>query len=136
MPIGRPIANTRVHVLDHDLRPVPMGVAGELVTGGDGLARGYAGRPAWTAERFIPDPLSQRPGAQLYRTGDRVRWLADGRLEFLGRMDQQVKVRGFRIEPAEVEAALVRHPRVRAAAVVAQGNGAGSASLVALMSFM
>jgi amino acid adenylation domain-containing protein len=134
VPIGRPIANTRVHVLDRDLRPVPMGVAGELVTGGDGLARGYAGRPAWTAERFIPDPLSQRPGAQLYRTGDRVRWLADGRLEFLGRMDQQVKVRGFRIEPAEVEAALVRHPRVRAAAVVvAQGNGAGSASLVAYL---
>ncbi|MCP4663954.1 MAG: AMP-binding protein, partial [bacterium] len=117
--IGRPIANTRVWVLDRQLRPVPVGVFGELCTGGDGLARGYLNRPQRTAESFIPSPVDEQPGARLYRTGDVVRFLAVGRIEFLGRRDFQVKVRGFRIELGEVEAALGRHPAVREAVVVA-----------------
>ncbi|MEG8279903.1 non-ribosomal peptide synthetase [Streptomyces sp. AHA2] len=115
--IGGPLPGTEAHVLDAALRPVPAGSEGELFVGGDGLARGYLGRPGLTAARFVPHP-SGPPGARLYRTGDRVRRRADGELEFLGRVDRQVKVRGFRIEPGEIEAALIRDPEVREAVVV------------------
>jgi len=124
--IGRPIGNTRVHVLGPDLAPLPAGVWGELWAGGDGLARGYLGQPGWTAERFLPDPnagVLAAPGARLYRTGDRARFLPDGRIELAGRLDAQVKVRGFRVEPAEVERVLARHPRVGAAAVAVRDDG-------------
>ncbi len=121
VPIGRPIANTRAQILDPAFRPVPLGVAGELCLGGDGLAIGYHRRPGETSERFVPDPFAGEPGARAYRTGDRVRRRPDGVIEFLGRLDQQVKLRGFRIEPQEVEAVLLRHPAVRQAAVVVEG---------------
>jgi aspartate racemase len=126
--IGRPVGNTTVYVLDERLEIVPAGVAGELYTGGEGLARGYLKDAAQTAERFVPHPYSRVAGARLYRTGDVVRWLNDGMLEYLGRGDQQVKVRGYRIELGEIEAALSRHEAVREVVVVARdeaGTGGG-----------
>jgi amino acid adenylation domain-containing protein len=117
-PIGRPLQNTRVYVLDRFLQPVPIGMPGELYIGGAGVARGYLNRPELTRVRFVDDPYRNGPGGLLYRTGDLVRWREDGELEFLGRMDDQLKIRGFRVEPAEVEAALMAVPGVRQAAVV------------------
>ncbi len=132
VPLGRPLSNTAIHILDERLQPVPPGVAGELFVGGAGVARGYWRRPELTAEKFLPDPFSETPGARLYRTGDRAQRLPDGNLRFLGRADHQVKIRGYRIEPGEIEAALLRHPRVREAVVVPREK-AGDLRLVAYL---
>jgi aspartate racemase len=133
VPIGRPIANTRVFILDSHRQPVPIGVTGELCIGGDGLARDYLGAAELTTEKFVPDPFGG-PGDRLYRSGDRVRYRDDGTIEFLGRMDDQVKVRGFRVEPGEVEAALLRDPSLREASVVLREDSPGERRLVAYVS--
>lgn len=129
-PIGRPLANTRLYVLDEAMRPVPAGVAGELCIGGSGVARGYAGQPGLTADRFVPDPFLD-DGSRLYRSGDRVRWGDQGHLEFLGRSDGQVKIRGHRVEPGEIEQALERQPSVAMAAVSAFADERGEPVLAA-----
>jgi thioesterase domain-containing protein/acyl carrier protein len=131
IPIGRPIGNTELYVLDRHLCPVPAGVVGELWIGGAGLARGYLNRPALTAERFVSHPFSDEPGARLYRTGDLARRRADGAIEFVGRVDHQVKIRGHRVEPGEVEAALRRHPEVSEALVTARDHPVAGRQLVA-----
>ncbi|MFN8517204.1 MAG: amino acid adenylation domain-containing protein [Chloroflexia bacterium] len=131
-PIGRPIANTAARILDRRMRPVPLGVPGELYLGGAALARGYLHRPDLTAERFLADPFSQEPGARMYKTGDLARFLPDGNIEFLGRIDQQVKIRGYRVELGEIEARLAQHTMVRDSAVVAHAIGSvGGKRLVA-----
>src|SRR4029079_15768575 len=136
VPIGRPISNSSTDVFDRTLMPLPVACVGELYVGGAGVARGYLGQPALTAERFLPDPFAEDPRGlgRLYRTGDLARWRPDGTLDFLGRRDLQVKVRGFRVEPGEVESVLLRHPGVRAAvvtAVPAKSEAAGGHRLVA-----
>ncbi len=131
VPIGRPLAHSTVYVLDAARRPLPWGAVGEIWLGGDGLARGYRGRPDLTAAAFLPDPFADEPGGRLYRSGDLGRWRTDGTLEFRGRRDEQVKLRGFRIEPAEVEAALKRLDGVASCAVLAQWQDGRAARLVA-----
>jgi amino acid adenylation domain-containing protein/FkbH-like protein len=130
-PIGRPVANTRVYVLDEQRQPVPIGVAGELHIGGAGVTRGYLNRPELTAEKFIVDPFSDKPDARFYRTGDLGRWRTDGQLEYLGRIDNQVKLRGFRIELGEIEAVLCKHPAVQQTAVTVKDEQAENKQLVA-----
>ncbi|MDZ7358889.1 MAG: amino acid adenylation domain-containing protein, partial [candidate division KSB1 bacterium] len=131
VPIGIPFNNTKIYIVDELIQPLPIGIPGELCVGGAGLARGYLNRPDLTAEKFIPNPFSQVPGDRLYRTGDRARFLADGNIEFLGRIDNQVKIRGYRIELGEIESALEKHPSVKDVVVSAREDAPGSKRLVA-----
>jgi amino acid adenylation domain-containing protein len=133
VPIGRPIANTQIYILDHDGLPVPVGVPGELYIGGDGLARGYHKRADQTADSFVPNPFSQTPGARLYKTGDQARYLSDGNIEFLGRLDHQIKIRSYRIEPAEIESVLAGHQSVSEAIVLAREDRFGDQRLIAYL---
>ena len=131
LPLGRPLTNVQIYLLDPYLQPVPIGVQGELYIGGASVARGYLNRPALTAEKFIPNPFSDRPGARLYKTGDLARYLPDGNIEFLGRLDNQVKLRGYRIELGEIETTLEYHPAIRQAVVLAREDTPGDRRLVA-----
>jgi amino acid adenylation domain-containing protein len=133
IPIGRPVANTQVYILDAELQPVPVGVAGEIYIGGDGLARGYPNRAELTAERFLPDPFGIEAGARLYRTGDLGRYLSTGQIEFLGRRDHQVKIRGFRVELGEIEAALKRYPGLKDAVVLMNESALDDKRLIAYL---
>ena len=133
IPIGRPITNTEIYILDRHLQPVPVGIPGELLIGGAGVARGYLNRPELTNEKFIGNPFSKRPGARLYRTGDLARFLPDGTIDFIGRVDHQVKLRGFRIELSEIESVLCEHPLVREAVVVVREFSSGDKRLVAYL---
>jgi acyl-coenzyme A synthetase/AMP-(fatty) acid ligase/acyl carrier protein len=130
-PIGRPIANAEIYILDSDLNVVPIGVAGGIYIGGMGVARGYLNRPELTAEKFIPDPFSSDPTSRLYKTGDRARYLPDGNIEFLGRMDDQIKIRGYRVELGEIETVLGQHSSLREAVVLAREDSPGDRRLVA-----
>jgi amino acid adenylation domain-containing protein len=131
VPIGRPIANTQIYILDARLQPVPIGIPGELHIGGIGLARGYHHRPELTAEKFIPDPFEAKPGARLYKTGDLARFLPDGNVEYLGRLDNQVKIRGFRVELGEIEEALNQHPGIETSVVIAREDTPGDQRITA-----
>lgn len=131
VPIGRPIANDQVYIVDQRMRPVPIGVPGELCIGGAGIAKGYLNQPQQTAERFVKDPFCKDVNARIYRTGDLARFLPDGNIEFLGRIDQQVKIRGFRVEPAEIESVLKKHPAVQQVVIVPQSDKSGDKRLVA-----
>ncbi|MEH2411053.1 amino acid adenylation domain-containing protein [Nostoc sp.] len=131
LPIGRPINNTQIYLLDQDLQPVPVGVPGQLHIGGDGLARGYLNRPELTAEKFIPNPFSEQPTTRLYKTGDLARYLPNGEIEYIGRIDHQVKVRGFRIELGEIEAFISQHPAVRETVVIVRSDSADLQRIVA-----
>ena len=136
VPVGRPIINTQIYILDSYLNPVSVGIEGELYVGGVGVGRGYLNRPELTDERFIPNPFSNTNGSnhsRLYKTGDRARYLPDGTIEFLGRVDHQVKVRGFRIELGEIEAALLSHPHVQQVVVIDREDNPGDKRLVAYM---
>ncbi len=133
LPIGRPIPNARTYVLDANLQPVPIGVPGELYIGGAGVARGYINRSELNREKFIPDPFSSKQGDRLYKTGDLVRYLPDGNLEFLDRTDRQVKIRGFRIELGEIESALSQHPDVQEAVILAREEDSGGKRLIAYL---
>lgn len=131
LPIGKPITNTSVYILDAHQKPVPVGVVGELFTGGDGLSKGYLNQPELTKSRFVPDPFSSEPGGRLFRTGDYARWLPDGNIEFIGRRDNQVKIRGYRVELEEVESSLKQHPGILDAAVIARIDPSGNKVLAA-----
>jgi len=131
--IGRPIDNTRVYILDENLQRVPTGASGELCVGGVGLARGYLNRPELTAKQFVPDPFAAQPGARLYRTGDRARYLGDGEIAYLGRIDEQIKILGHRIEPNEIEAMLDRYPAIASSVVVARGAACDEKRLAAYL---
>jgi hypothetical protein len=131
--IGDPIANTELYILDRNMQPMPIGVPGEIYIGGDGLARGYFGRPELTAEKFVPNPFSEEPGDRLYRTGDLACYLADGSINFLGRIDYQIKIRGYRIELGEIEAILEEHPGIQQSVVVAKEDKSGDKKLIAFI---
>src|SRR5262249_14272195 len=130
VPIGRPIANTKTYILDRELNPAPVGVRGELYIAGEGVARGYWGRPGLTAEKFFPGLVSGAPGDRLYRTGDVCRYLPDGEIEFIGRADDQVKVRGYRVELGEVQAVLSEHRSVKQSVVIARDGERGDKRLL------